>query len=217
MTLFGKILVYLGVVASLIAVAVSTWLVIARKDWDGERRALNEEIHRRNTLKAHEENALRALLYELSRGDRTMPWDMESPDGSAGGKTVVQIRKDIRDLQKENETLFDQVNQLEVTHTTLLDDLKKQRNETQLALEEQKRLRETITPDPGSGRKPFRELIAEYRAGRDAAEEEIERVKPDLANETVKVSLLLKRHEALTKRLEELSRGGKSSARLARP
>jgi len=119
---------------------------------------------------------------------------------------VSETKRDLSELDKDINKLSDDKNTKVDTRNSLLDEIKKQRDETEKALAEQKRLREVITPDPAAqpGAKSFRDRMDDYRTAKAAAEEQQEKIRPELDNERVRVSILLDRRAELEKRLAEL-------------
>jgi hypothetical protein len=234
-TLIGKILVFVMVFASLVSVGVAIWLAMEEANdipLDLERfrtnknesvklqvlqlRAINEEYSRRAAKARLEALALARILNEKEKGTREMPWDIEAQLFGGKLKSVAETKREVGEpgkfegeLDKEIKKLSDEKNTKVDTRNALLDDIKKQRDETERALAEQKRLRELISPDPAAqpGAKSFRDRLEDYRLAKIAAEEQQERVRPELFNESVRVSNLIKRQDELKKRLDELKKG----------
>lgn len=227
-TLVGKILVFVLLFASLLTLGVSVWLATeGTRDLnsDLERfqtnknepvharvlqlRAINAEYSQRIDKARKEAFALFRILNEKEKGTREMPWDIEAQLFGGKLKSVTDTKRDISELDKEINKLSDDKNTKVDSRNALFDDIKKQRDETEKSIAEQKRLREIIAPDPATqpGAKSFRDKLEDYRTAKQAAEDEQERIRPELFNESVRVSILLKRQDELRKRLDELKKG----------
>jgi len=205
-TLFGKILIFAMVLISLGAVGIATWLTVDARDFAAENKAILQEYSNRVQRARMDGLALARAMHELEQGKREMPWDIEAQLFGGKVKSVSETKRDLSELDKDINKLSDDKNTKVDTRNSLLDEIKKQRDETEKALAEQKRLREVITPDPAAqpGAKSFRDRMADYRTAKAAAEEQQEKIRPELDNERVRVSILLDRRAELEKRLAEL-------------
>jgi chromosome segregation ATPase len=205
-TLFGKILIFAMVLISLGAVGIATWLTVDARDFAAENKAILQEYSNRVQRARMDGLALARAMHELEQGKREMPWDIEAQLFGGKVKSVSETKRDLSELDKDINKLSDDKNTKVDTRNSLLDEIKKQRDETEKALAEQKRLREVITPDPAAqpGAKSFRDRMDDYRTAKAAAEEQQEKIRPELDNERVRVSILLDRRAELEKRLAEL-------------
>lgn len=215
-TLFGKIFVFVTLFVSLASLGVVGWVTVDERDWANETKAIRDDIAQRNAESRLEALALARVLQQIERGDREMPWDIDVQLFNGKLKSVADTKRDIKAVEEENKTKADDLNKLAAENLALLDEIKKQRDQTQEALNEQKRLREVISPDVNTnpGAKSFRDRLDDYRTAKTAAEEQQEKLKPELFNESVRVSILLQRQEELQKRLAELT-GGKKDTKSA--
>jgi hypothetical protein len=213
-TLFSKILVFAMVLISLGAVGVATWLAVDPRIFETENRAILQEYSNRVQRARMDGLALARTMHELEQGRREMPWDVEAQLFGGKVKSVAETKRDLEELNKEINKASDDKNTLVDTRNSLLDEIKKQRDETEKALAEQKRLRELIAPDPAAqpGAKSFRDRMDDYRTAKAAAEDQQEKIRPELDNEAVRVSTLLARQAELKKRLEELQGKGGAGA-----
>lgn len=213
-TLFGKILVFAMTFISLAAVGIAGWLTVDSRDFAPENKAILQEYSNRVQRARMDGLALARTMQELEQGKREMPWDIEAQLFGGKVKSVSETKRDLVELDKEINKLSDEKNTKVDTRNSLLDEIKKQRDETEKALAEQKRLREVIAPDPATqpGAKSFRDRMDDYRTAKAAAEEQQEKIRPDLFNESVRVSILLERQAELKKRLAELQGKGANGA-----
>jgi hypothetical protein len=210
MTILGKVFVCIIVCTSLIALGISVWLGIDRRDWKAERKAIGEEIYARQKALDFQRGALIGLLDEIRKGSRTMPWD---PETNAVPKSVADTKKQNEDLAKENDKLFNDLNAQQVKMADIVTSLAQERAKYVTATAAQKRLRQEIKPDDPN-QKGFRDLIGDHRKGKEDAEVAQEALRPDVMNELVRVAKVKARLDELVARLKELQvAGARSSAR----
>jgi hypothetical protein len=208
-TTVGKVLSFVLIVLSLVAVGLALWVYLDHRDWKKEVEDLTKEIQDRRTNQEREEQLLRAVLAEVQAGNRQMPWSIDVGDG--GGLAAPQMlavnkaKAELVQAEEANKGLQDQVNQLQVQQITVIGRLKDQRGATERALAEQRRLREDIEAHNFDGQvRPFRDVIAESRKAKEAAEAQQEAIRPGLINALAELAVALKRNEQLNRRLEEI-------------
>lgn len=213
MTLFGKLLVYLLVVMSLVGSGLALWVGVDHRNWNQEAEDLKKEIRKKLALQDEEEKTLRAVLGEIKEGKRQTeiqqidPKDAKQPPQLAPLKTmsVAQARQEITKGEAELAGLAESVDQLFTAGIPgWLDRIKKARKETEAALTRQKELREAIEQPKDPPQKSFRTLIEEAAQAKKKAEDEQEKLRPHLFQALEEVSVLAERREQLLKRVDEL-------------
>jgi hypothetical protein len=209
MTIFGKALVFILVVASLVGLGVSFWLYVDRREWKKEEEALRAEIGRRLSLQQDEELLLQRLQAIAAAGSYAA--DLPQPDPTKPLKRVTirqaeqEVAKDRDDLNKKGG-LIEEVNNLGVELEKLATGIRDRRKETEDALKEHARLRQVLQANPA-----FQDRIDQARKAQLDAERAQAGLKPPLVNALADVGILLKRHDQLTKRLDELKVGAASA------
>jgi hypothetical protein len=212
MTMFGKVLVFVTLSFSILAVGFGLWAVVDPPDTFKPRLdALQKEIDDLRKERAIEETALRGLIGDLTSGSRPLPYDPEENLGTAPGgapRTVKDSYSDIKALEGGNQKLFEEWNTLTVRVDGLINEIASTRAELQAALNESRRLREIIIPDldRSPGQKTYRDTIADTRAGREESERRVETMRPTLVNEALRLRTLIERNEELTKRVGEVEK-----------
>jgi hypothetical protein len=199
-TIIGKSLVFVIVALSLAGLGMSVWAAVDKRDWKKEREDILDEIAKRQYTMHLQRSSLIVLLDEINKGDRKMPWD---PQTGATPESVNKTKQQIRDLTKTINERFDQHSKLAVAHGELITQLAKERQDYVTAVAEHKTLRETIKPETPNT-KGFRELAADQRTAKEAAEVEQENIRPNVVNELVRVAQVKARLDELTARLKEL-------------
>jgi hypothetical protein len=210
LSVIGKVMAWVFAVTSFVALGLALWTVADQTDYRERQNKLKAEVAKAYADRDAEIGALQQLMLSIMSGSRELPYDPATLEARGAGKakTVKESYSDIKAQEEENRKLRDEWNRLQVSVTTLINDLRTIRDESQKALEEQRQLREFINPDPqrNPNAKPFRDLAADAVAAKEEAERRTEALTPTLVNEALKLQVLMQRNEELQKRADELKK-----------
>jgi hypothetical protein len=212
MTLIGKVLVFTMVIISIAGLGMAAWLSADQRDWKGEHEALRKEIAAKLAAAERQRRILRALLVEITKGERLIPWEVEVQGGDpkrlAPPKMlpVMLARQEVEKLKSEIDGLTAKAAELQGQITNLQAGWNDAIAKTVSQLKEYQRLRQMILPDAGQepGKKALRDLIAEQRADQKAAEGEQDKLRPNLLITQEQVQSLQRRLRQQQQRLMEL-------------
>lgn len=210
MTVLGKILVFLTTLLALFGLSMAMWSFAEERDLTAKARAISEDIDTQRRQIFLEYQQLQTLLAQAARGDRPMPYDPGDPYGKEPAKTVSQTRAEVAQLEKGVADARQAWNNAQQELIAQILELKRLRDEVRAGLDEQKRLRETITPDRAVNPQalPLREVVRAAWSAMVDSDRRIAEARPTLVSEVMLLMSLQQRHLQLKQRAEQLKLKG---------
>ncbi len=207
LTTLSKVFTVFVVVLSISALGIGIYTFADETDYDARQRDLVDKIRELETNRERERLALGAVLDQLTKGDRPVAFNAETPlDKSAQPKSVAETKLDIESLKRDIDTVINQRNQLQVDVASLLNELDRLRGQTREELKTQRELREQIRSD-APGVRPFRALIEDAKVVKDEAQRRKDALHPVLVHEVMRLMALMRQNETLTTRDREIQGG----------
>jgi septal ring factor EnvC (AmiA/AmiB activator) len=213
MTVLGKVLVFVTTMFALFALSMAIWSYSEERNLTEQAQRISEEIYKVGPPPTGEKREidlqfeqLRTLIQEAAQGSRKMQYDPGDPYAREVNKTVRQIKDDIRGLETSIAELTQQWNAVQTELITQVNELSSVRRDVLDGLAEQKRLRETISPDRAVNpqAQPLREVTRGAWSEMVATDRRITENRPTLVSEIMLLMGLQQRHEELKKRLDQL-------------
>lgn len=203
LTLFGKVLVFVLVALSLAGLGVSLWFLVDHREWkkelDEAKSAFGQEEKSVAAIKKVKEDEIK----RTKDGDYAVVWETQPAAQTIPAK---EARGSVAALKDQDDKYGAMLTTLRDRENTDIARLKKARADFEAGVAVLKDLREQIEAPKVDGRpqEAFEALIEKADQERRAAEQAQQDTEPKLQYAKVGIQLLLKRHEQLLKRLDEL-------------
>lgn len=217
MTVFGKIMVFVTTLFALFALSLALWSYSEERDLKAHAQRFSDGITEQQKLIDLEYRQLQAIIQESTQGTRVMPYDPGEPFARETKKTVRQMKEEIVGLDKTANDLKQDWNKAQEELINEVNTLRQVRDDVRVGLAEQKKLRETITPDKtiNPQAQPLREVARAAWSAMADSDRRIDEARPTLVSEVMLLMSLQQRFEQLKQRAEQLKQQGTSATETA--
>jgi chromosome segregation ATPase len=206
LTNFGKVLVYVSLVLSLVGLGVSIYAVADKTDYKAYETKLRAEVSAQDKAREAEVTELKALLTKITARDTKIA---RGPDEVAANKdvTIAEALKEAADVEQQLSQLAQNVQLDDQARRNLVNELQSLREKLRLEKETGNSLRLILYPDENLARqgfRSFRDIIASLQVAKDEVEKRIDGMQPDLYNAAIRLQSLQVRLDGLKQRAKTL-------------